>query len=291
MSMFFSFSLTAFFSLGIYFLVFETLARAARGKKKAFSRVASGAKKSNGMIEEFVSAGGSKISRYIRLNEWNRRRLNQTLSATGKTVTAEQYTAEAIVRALIYTVPATTLGIFIHPLFYILGIIIFAFVYFISVGQAERTLREKREAIEYTLPRFVTYISQSLHNSRDLLKILESYIPSADDTLARELKILIADMRTGNYEMAIMRFDARLTSPSVSELARGLIGVLRGDDSVFYFQMLLQQLKAEELQKLEKEALKRVPKIRRWSFVILALMMLTYMFVLGMYAFQTASAI
>jgi hypothetical protein len=78
-----------------------------------------------------------------------------------------------------------------------------------------------------------------------------------------------ADMRSSSYEAALTRSEARLNSPMLSDVVRGLIGVLRGDDSAVYFQMLAHDFKALELQRLKGQAQKIPPKIRVFSFVML----------------------
>jgi hypothetical protein len=68
----------------------------------------------------------------------------------------------------------------------------------------------------------------------------------------------------------------------LSDVVRGLIGVLRGDDSVVYFQMLSHDFKALELQRLKGQAQKIPPKIRIFSFVMLMCFLLTYMAIIVM---------
>ena len=59
-------------------------------------------------------------------------------------------------------------------------------------------------------------------------------------------------MRSGSYEAALTRFEARFNSPLLSDIVRGLIGVLRGDNGVHYFQMLSHDMKQLELQRLKQ---------------------------------------
>ena len=80
-----------------------------------------------------------------------------------------------------------------------------------------------------------------------------------------------------SYEAALVRFEGRIASPMLSDITRGLIGVLRGDDGRLYFQMLSHDLKQQELQRLKAKAAKIPPKIRVFSFI-----MLTYIVVLAM---------
>ena len=66
----------------------------------------------------------------------------------------------------------------------------------------------------------------------------------------------------------------------LSDLTRGLIGVLRGDDGAMYFQMLAHDMKQLELQRLKAQAMKIPPKIRVFSFIMLMCFLLTYIAVI-----------
>ena len=68
----------------------------------------------------------------------------------------------------------------------------------------------------------------------------------------------------------------------LSDIVRGLIGVLRGDDGHVYFQMLSHDMKQLELQRLKAQAAKIPPKIRVYSFVMLVCFMLIYIVVILM---------
>ena len=87
-------------------------------------------------------------------------------------------------------------------------------------------------------------------------------------------------MRSSSYEAALTRFEARINSPMLSDLTRGLIGVLRGDDGAMYFQMLAHDMKQLELQRLKAQAMKIPPKIRVFSFIMLMCFLLTYIAVI-----------
>jgi tight adherence protein C len=107
--------------------------------------------------------------------------------------------------------------------------------------------------------------------------MLESFKKNAGEDFAAELDILTADMRSSSYEAALTRFEARFNSPMLSDITRGLIGVLRGDDSTMYFQMLSHDMKQLELQRLKARAMKIPPKIRVFSFAMLMCFLMTYM--------------
>ena len=107
--------------------------------------------------------------------------------------------------------------------------------------------------------------------------MVEHYKQHAGETFSAELDVLTADMRSGSYEAALTRFEARFNSPLLSDIVRGLIGVLRGDNGINYFQMLSHDMKQLELQRLKAKAMKIPPKIRVFSFVLLMCFLVTYL--------------
>lgn len=96
----------------------------------------------------------------------------------------------------------------------------------------------------------------------------------------------IADMKSGNLETALMRLETRIGSTMLSDVVRGLLAVLRGDQGVVYFEMLAHDFKLLEIQRLKRIAMKRPGKIRKFSFLMLACFMLTYMVIIGMEIFR-----
>ena len=123
-------------------------------------------------------------------------------------------------------------------------------------------------------------IGQNLENDRDVLKILTSYRRVAGKDFGAELDQTIADMKTGNYENALIHFETRIGSPMLSDVIRGLIGVLRGDDQRMYFKMICFDMRQIEQNNLKKEAAKRPKKIQRYSMMMLICIMIIYLVVL-----------
>ena len=130
------------------------------------------------------------------------------------------------------------------------------------------------------MPRFVATITQELKASRDVLGILENYKRNAGESFRYELDVLTADMRSGSYEAALTRFEARINSPMLSDITRGLISVLRGDDGAMYFHMLSHDMKQLELQRLKAKAMKIPPKIRVFSLLMLMCFVITYIVII-----------
>ncbi len=265
-----------FVAVGLFFIMADILKLPTIATTKAMMEAAKQAKGKAKTTDTLMRAVAVKLSKVIPIDEYKRIRMVNTLSAAGLSETPELFTASAIVKAGaigLLAIPCLVALPLLVPVVLFLAILI----YFKEIRKADEALSKKRTQIETELPRFVATITQELKASRDVLSMLESYKQNAGDTFASELDILTADMRSSSYEASLTRFEARFNSPMLSDITRGLISVLRGDDGVVYFQMLSHDMKQMELQKLKAQAMKIPPKIRIFSFIMLMCFMLTYM--------------
>lgn len=255
-------------SLGLYLLLVTILKLPTLRSNKAIRNSGKKEMKISDVIDVFLSGGTTKLAKLIRMNEYKRARLESTLRAAGIDYIPEEYEAHALLKAGLFLIPMVPF-FFIFPLANIALVIAMVLVYVKEIGKADEILKEKRERIEGELYRFVSTITQELKSSRDVLSMLEHYKENAGEDFRNELDILCADMRSSGYEAALTRFEGRLNSPQLSDVVRGLIGVLRGDDGAVYFQMLTHDFKQLELQRLKAKAAKIPPKIRIFSFAML----------------------
>ena len=226
-------------------------------------------------METYFLSLAVKLAPYIHMDEYKRGRQKNILKASGLNMEPEVYQAYVISKAglvLLGVIPC----LLVFPLLAVIDVILAVMVYFKEQERADELLAKKRGELEGELPRFVSTIEQELKNSRDVLSIVENYKKNAGKEFANELEILAADMRSSSYEAALTRFEARINSPMLSDVVRGLIGVLR-DDGAMYFQMLSHDFKQMELQHLKKEAQKIPPKIRVFSFLMLVCFIVTYL--------------
>lgn len=279
-----------FFAMGLYLVlaaVFHVPTyRATKAILNTVKKNKKQAKNSDAVLMELAS----KLAKVLPMDDYKRRKLTATLKSAEIPLTAEQYVSLAMVKAglvLLGVIPCLFIAPIISPAFVIAGI----GIYFSESNKAEKKITARREEIEYELPRFVATLTQELQASRDVLSMLETYQKNAGAALKNELAITVADMRTGNFEGALTRFEARVSSAMLSDVVRGLIGVLRGDDGVAFFRMLSHDMKQLELQRLKKLAMERPPKIRRYSFLLLGCMLLLYMGVMGYQILGTMSGI
>jgi len=264
---------------GLFFIAADILKLPRLSAEKALLSAGRRERKRIKSVDALLLGWSIKLSKYIRMDEYKRRRLERTLVAAGMDMTPEVFAAFTLVKSgfiLLGVIPCLIILPLLAPVLVILAIL----VYFKESRRADEKVAARRDKIEAELPRFVATIEQELGASRDVLGILENYKRHAGVDFASELDVLTADMRSSSYEAALVRFEARISSAILSDIVRGLIGVLRGDDGRTYFRMLAHDLKQLELQRLKAQALKIPPKIRVFSFMMLMCFMLTYLVII-----------
>ena len=265
---------------GLFFVLLDLLRLPYLSTAKAMLNTTRAEKKAARSVEAYLMIWAVKLSKYIRMDEYRKHRLKNVLKATGMNMEPEVYQAYALVKTGAVSLVAIPAGL-VFPLAVPVVVFLAVLVYFKETKKADEKLKVKRAAVESELPRFVANIEQELKASRDVLSIVENFKKNAGEAFGGELDILAADMRSSSYEAALTRFEARLNSPMLSDVTRGLIGVLRGDDSAVYFQMLAHDFKQLELQRLKSEAQKIPPKIRVFSFLMLMCFLFTYLAIIA----------
>lgn len=230
-------------------------------------------------VDVWLGGIASSIAKIIRLNEYKRAELENDLKTARMDITPEQYKANAIVKASVLGIFAVPM-LFIFPLLSPVILIASVIVYNGENKKAGKKIKEKRRIIEYELPRFVSTVEKTLKHSRDVLYMIESYIPSAGDEFKDELNITSADMRSSNYETAITRLEGRIGSPMMSDVCRGLIGILRGDEMTIYWSTLALKFADVHRQALKQKAQIVPKKVKRLSVCLLACFMLVYVVVI-----------
>lgn len=275
-----------FLAAGLFFVTADVVGLPTMGAARAMLQTTRQEKKAAKTLETYFMTIAVRLAPFLHLDEYKRSRMEKVLKASGMNLTPEVYQAYALVKAgavMLGVIPCMLLFPLLSPVVMILAVL----VYFKEVQKADEKLKEKREQMERELPRMVANIEQELKASRNMIGMLERLKGNAGPAFTAELDILLADMRSSNYEAALTRFEARLNSPMLSDVVRGLIGVLRGDDSAVYFQMLSHDFKQIELQKLKAQAQKIPPKIRVFSFVMLVCFLMTYLAIIGYVALMS----
>lgn len=235
--------------------------------------------KNEQLLDVYITKIAKLFAPYLRLDRLKRNKLQAALTIAGLELTPEVYTARAWVTAGAVGLCALPMA-FLMPLFVPVLIGTAVALWFSTYYAAFDFVKKRRRLIEAEIPRFVLTIGQNLENDRDVLKILTSYRRVAGRDFGAELDQTIADMKTGNYENALIRFETRIGSPMLSDVVRGLVGVLRRDDQRMYFKMICFDMRQIEQNNLKKEAAKRPKKIQRYSMMMLICIMIIYLVVL-----------
>jgi len=176
---------------------------------------------------------------------------------------------------------------FIFPLITPVIIALAFAMYFKEAKGIQSRIKKRREAIEYELPRFVFFIAKTLVHSRDVLSLLDNYrsnlgldLKTAGAVFKYELNITVADMRSGNYESALTRLESRVGSSMLSDVVRGLISILRGDNTAVYWQALSIKFSDIQRQLLKQQAQKVPGRVKRLSMILLFCFMAVYIVVI-----------
>lgn len=226
--------LMAGIAFGLYFIIADRLKIPYLKASKAIMNMGRKDRRLTTVIEAVIMDLSIKLSRFIPMDMYRKNRLAATLKAAGISMTPECYQAHAIIKALavgLLILPC----LFIFPLISAAVVVLAVLVYFKEIQKAEKHMESRREEIETELLRFVSTVEQELASSRDVLSILEGFKKNTTQAFADELGITCADMRSGGYEVALMRMEARVNSPQLSDVVRGLISVIRGDNGKMYF--------------------------------------------------------
>ncbi|MBR2885241.1 MAG: secretion protein F [Clostridia bacterium] len=230
-------------------------------------------------LDVWLKGLATALSKFIKINEFKKAQLEADLKTAQMDITPEMFKANAIVKALIIGILAIPMA-FIFPLLCPVVIFLAIFLYNLEIKSVSRRIKDKRQKIEYELPRLVFTIEKTLKHSRDVLYMLESYKENAGQEMKHELDITVADMKSGNYESAITRLEARVGSAQMSDVCRGLIGILRGDDTSLYWSSLAIKFNDIQRQQLRLQAQKIPKKVKRLSMCLLFCFMLIYIVVI-----------
>ena len=266
-------------ALGVFMIAADTFHIPYLRTSMAMDRLARRQKEKTSQVDIWLKGLAVWIAGKLRLNEYRKAQLASDLRSAGIPLTPEMHISNSLVQSLLVGVGAIPF-LFFMPFISAVLVGSAVFLYFYNARGVAEKIREKRREIEFELPRFVAHIDKTLKHNRDVLAIIDSYKENAGDAMKSELEITAADMRSGNYEAALTRLESRVGSSMLSDTTRGLIGVLRGDDTDAYWSNLALKFSDYQRQLLKAEALKVPGKVRRLSMVLLYCFLAMYMIVI-----------
>lgn len=249
-----------------------------------------------------------KLLRLISLDTTKRQKLKQTLIVLGKQESPELFHAKAWANGIVYAAGILALLPVVHMMImlvapdvvstatiYQAGALLAAAMLFIGKQTVHKELsaewQKRQEAIEWELPQFSGTILQSLGHTRNVQDILTSYKKICGAALEREIERTLNDMVTGNREQAIENLASRVNSGAFTQLAQGLIGMLRGDDQKNYFQIITNDFYNTQSELIEKQLLKRPGKLTVNNALLLVGMIAMYGVAIVGYVMDTSSGL
>lgn len=269
----------ALFGVGLFFILADVYAIPYYKTSKAVESLSKLQKEKTSGLDLWLGGIAGWLADRLPMDPFKRSQLEADLRTAQMNVTPEMFRANAIVKALLVGVMAIPMA-FIFPLLCPVVLFLAVFLYNMEIKSVSKRIQGKRAKIEYELPRLVFNIEKTLKHNRDVLYMLESYSKTAGPEMKHELDITAADMRSGNYEAAITRLESRVGSSMMSDVCRGLIGVLRGDDTEMYWASLAIKFSDAQRQQLRIQAQQVPRKVKRLSMCLLICFMLIYVVVI-----------
>ena len=269
----------ALFGVGLFFILADVYAIPYYKTSKAVESLSKLQKEKTSGLDLWLGGIAGWLADRLPMDPFKRSQLEADLRTAQMDVTPEMSRANAIVKAMLVGIMAIPMAV-IFPLLCPVVLFLAVFLYNMEIKSVSKRIQGKRAKIEYELPRLVFNIEKTLKHNRDVLYMLESYSKTAGPEMKHELDITAADMRSGNYEAAITRMESRVGSSMMSDVCRGLIGVLRGDDTEMYWASLAIKFSDAQRQQLRIQAQQVPRKVKRLSMCLLICFMLIYVVVI-----------
>lgn len=267
------------FAAAIYFILADVFKLPYVRTSKAVNNLAKSQREKTSSIDVWLGNLASFIAKHLPMNEYKRQELETDLRTAQMDITPEMYKANAIVKSLLIAVFAVPM-IFIFPILAPVVLVLAFVLYRINTKSVSNRIKAKRARLENDLPRLVGTIQKTMLRNRNIVDMLQDFYPHANKELQHELGITIADMRSGNEEAAVTRLEARVGSPMMSDVCRGLITLIHGDEAQVYWSSLAMKFSDIQRQRLRIEAQKVPKKVKRLSMCLLVCFMLIYVVVI-----------
>lgn len=222
-----------------------------------------------------------EIAKKIKLPDNIKIRLNEKLKIADINSNAELYVSNLIYKFAIYILFAILL-MPVHKILTLTFIFLGIQSIFKGYKNIEDEIKIKTEKIEKEIPRFLDFITNSFKFNKSVKQAFESYEKIAGDYFKSNISITIADMATGNYEIALKRLDARINSYSFSRVVRAIIQVAHGDENTQYLENLYRESASAEYEALKLESNKKIIKVNFYSKIILICIIIIVFTILGL---------
>ena len=282
--MFFFIIATVFLVIGVYcVLAFSLKIPKFKTAFTIMSKQTKGVSSKNNKAKLF-SAISKPLSQFIPLSmskEISLRRMLQNTSVE----TPKEYVARLTVTFFIISLFGLPL-LLIYPYLALIPIAISGLTVFVIHDDVKDKATKQNKAAQKEIPGFIDTFTHAVKTNRNILNIFDSYIQNYDTALSKELSFTLADMRTGGEEIGLKRFEMRMNNALVSQLVRGILATLHGEDMSLYFIDLVKTVNEIRRKELTQKALKIKPKISLMSNGLAMFSIGVLIVILGFSAFE-----
>jgi len=233
----------------------------------------------------------SLIACVVYLDETTASELSKTLSKAGLKITPQQYTARKYLIAA-FGICLTVLCFFLRFYF---GIVIALLITVYALMKQRDTLNAKAGkmelAVSQEMPRFVRTICRSLQSDRDLYNVITAYRKVAGAELGGDLDILLAEMKSGNVQSALIHFENLLGTPEAFRLCGALRDMSMGVDQTATLNYMADDMTRQAKENIRKELSLRPGKMRRTYYPAIAVCIAMIMYVLVVYVINNFNSL
>jgi len=227
----------------------------------------------------------------IHLDEGAAQSLQNRLSKAGISLSPKEYTAKKaliVFGGLCLIVPCLLLR------FYFGILIVFLAVAYSLMRQRDildTGVKKKEAAIAQEMPRFTRMLCRSLQSDRDLHNAVAAYRKVAGPELGSELDILLAELRSGNTQSALVHFEERLGTPDAFRLCSALQDMSLGIDQTTTLIYIADDMSRQAKEILRRELALRPGKMRRTYFPAIGVCIAMILYVLAVYVIHNLNSI
>ncbi len=231
------------------------------------------------------------LAPFIHMEDFKEKRMRMQLARAAIRFSPKEYVARSFLMAITMAVlSGLMLSVTMRNMLCIapiLGVTVF----FHFNNEIKDKLKAKDKLIEAELPKFVRAIVQGLKTEKDVIKLLETYQTIAGEGLKYDIEVLILDLKSGNFEDAMISFDKRVGNSYVSRLTKALISVNRGDNQDSMLNYLISDMGLLAKEMMQRELNKRPGRVKIVVIPTVLLAVGTLFYVIGVHLFTSLGGI
>lgn len=261
----------------MYVLLSEALHIPSGRSKRVLDKIKIGReKKQKKLVQSLMDPLVKAISKLVRISEYKRNKYSLGLKKLGESISPEEYVARAITKSVLIAFSSIFFIFIGFPIPSIGCIMLSVMTYFNEIKKIDTYLKKNSEQILKELPRFIRTFSHSLKGTDDIIKIFETYRKVAGKAFQYDLDVLITDLKIGNHEEALRKFDERLNIPQLSTFISGVIGTSKGIEQNTFFVFMEENMKALARENIRRELQKRPAKFSKVTWAVAGCGLLMY---------------